>query len=110
MAQASHSGTRRGPAHRRQHRQAAGAAAQAGEIPENYQRPSLARRGAFGGEGLSAKLKAVRRGNPMDQRIESFLADVLALAGEDPDASAKGCGSLSPTARKSSGRRKRTSP
>jgi hypothetical protein len=23
---------------------------------------------------------------PMDQRIESFLADVLALAGEDPDA------------------------
>jgi hypothetical protein len=24
--------------------------------------------------------------NPMDQRIESFLADVLALAGEDPDA------------------------
>jgi hypothetical protein len=24
-------------------------------------------------------------GNPMDQRIESFLADVLALAGEEPD-------------------------
>ena len=24
--------------------------------------------------------------NPMDQRIETFLADVLALAGEDPDA------------------------
>jgi hypothetical protein len=23
---------------------------------------------------------------PMDQRIESFLADVLALAGEDPEA------------------------
>jgi hypothetical protein len=45
----------------------------------------------------------------MDQRIESFLADVLALAGEDPDASATGCGSLSPTARKSSERRKRTS-
>ena len=27
-----------------------------------------------------------RRGNPMDQRIEAFLADVLALAGEEPDA------------------------
>jgi hypothetical protein len=25
------------------------------------------------------------RRNPMDQRIESYLADVLALAGEDPD-------------------------
>jgi hypothetical protein len=24
-------------------------------------------------------------GNPMDQRIEAFLADVLALAGEEPD-------------------------
>ena len=24
-------------------------------------------------------------GNPMDQRIEFFLADVLALAGEEPD-------------------------
>ena len=27
----------------------------------------------------------------MDQRIESFLADVLALAGENPDAIRKGC-------------------
>ena len=37
--------------------------------------------GAFDGEGLSAKPgQAVRRGNPMDQRIEAFLADVLALA------------------------------
>ena len=52
----------------------------------NYQRPSLARRGAFGGEGLSAKLTGGMAGNPMDQRIESFLADVLALAGEEPDA------------------------
>ena len=26
----------------------------------------------------------------MDQRIESFLADVLALAGEDPDAAREG--------------------
>ena len=32
----------------------------------------------------------------MDQRIESFLADVLALAGENPARSARGCGSLSP--------------
>jgi hypothetical protein len=32
--------------------------------PETTQRPSLARRGAFGGERLSAKLKAVRRGKP----------------------------------------------
>jgi hypothetical protein len=77
--------------------------------PRNYQRPSLARRGAFGGERLSVKLTGDTAENPMDQRIESFLADVLALAGENPDASAKGCGSLSPTARKSSGRRKRTS-
>jgi hypothetical protein len=30
--------------------------------------------------------QAVRRGNPMDQRIEAFLGDVLALAGEEPDA------------------------
>ena len=52
----------------------------------NCQRPSLARRGAFGGEGLSAKMTGgTGRGNPMDQRIESFLADVLALAGEEPD-------------------------
>jgi hypothetical protein len=28
----------------------------------------------------------VRRGNPIGQRIESFLGDVLALAGEEPDA------------------------
>jgi hypothetical protein len=73
--------------HRRQHRRAV-----AGQPwgTRNYQRPSLARRGAFGGEGLSAKLTAVRRTNPMDQRIESFLADVLALAGEDLDAVREG--------------------
>jgi hypothetical protein len=41
----------------------------------------------------------------MDQRIEAFLADVLALADENPDAIREGCGSLSPTVRKSSGRR-----
>ena len=29
-------------------------------------------------------------GNPVDQRIESFLADVLALAGESPDAIREG--------------------
>ena len=29
-------------------------------------------------------------GNPMDQRIEAFLADVLALAGEDLDAIREG--------------------
>jgi hypothetical protein len=48
--------SRRGSAHSRQHRQAAGVAAQSREDTRNYQRPSLARRGAFGGEGLSAKL------------------------------------------------------
>jgi hypothetical protein len=42
----------------------------------------------------------------MDQRIESFLADVLALAGENPDAIREGCASPSATARKSSERRK----
>jgi hypothetical protein len=28
----------------------------------------------------------------MGQRIESFLGDVLALAGEEPDAVPEGCG------------------
>ena len=56
----------------------------------NHQRPSLARRGAFGGEGLSAKLTGGMAGNPMDQRIEAFLADVLALADENPDAIREG--------------------
>ena len=70
----------------------------------HYSRQRSARRGAFDGEGLSAKLTAVRRTNPMDQRIESFLADVLALAGEDLDAVREGgCGSPSPAARRSSG-------
>jgi hypothetical protein len=40
----------------------------------------------------------------MDQRIESFLGDVLALAGEDLDANpGGGCGSPSPATRRSSG-------
>jgi hypothetical protein len=57
----------------------------------NYQRPSLARRGAFGGEWLPAKLTGGTAGeNPMDQRIEAFLADVLALADENPDAIREG--------------------
>ena len=38
-----------------------------------WKRPSLARRGAFGGEGLSAKLTGGTRGNPMDRRIESCI-------------------------------------
>jgi hypothetical protein len=29
-------------------------------------------------------------GNPMDQRIEAFLGDVLALADENPDAIREG--------------------
>ena len=37
----------------------------------------------------------------MDQRIKSFLADVLALAGEEPDAVPEGCGAPSPSARRS---------
>ena len=41
----------------------------------------------------------------MDQRIEAFLADVLALAGENPDAVREGVRVASPTVRKSSGRR-----
>jgi glycine amidinotransferase len=80
---------RRVPAHRRQRRQAAEAAAQPWGT-RNHQRPSLARRGAFGGEGLSAKLIGGTAGNPIDQRIEAFLADVLALAGENPDAIREG--------------------
>ncbi len=39
--------------------------------------------------GLKSMTAATHRrtvvGNRMDQRIESFLADVLALAGEDPE-------------------------
>ena len=46
---------------------------------------------------------------PMDQRIESFLADVLALAGENPDAIREGVRVRSPTARRSSARGRRTS-
>jgi hypothetical protein len=34
--------------------------------------------------------QAARAERPMDQRIESFLTDVLALAGEDPDAVGEG--------------------
>ena len=30
----------------------------------------------------------------MDQRIEAFLADVLALAGEEPDAVREGCATI----------------
>src|SRR4029077_17460648 len=33
---------------------------------------------------------AGQRRNPMDQRIEAFLTDVLALAGEDPEALREG--------------------
>ena len=51
------------PAHRRQHRQAAGAATQPWGT-RNYQRPSLARSGAFGGERLSVKLTGDTAGKP----------------------------------------------
>ena len=65
--------TARAPCYaRRQHRKAAGAVCWSRET-RSYQRPSLARRGAFGGEGLSVKLTGGTAGNPMDQRIESFL-------------------------------------
>ena len=45
----------------------------------------------------------------MDQRIEAFLADVLALAGENPDAIREGVRVALADARQSSGRRRRTS-
>jgi hypothetical protein len=45
----------------------------------------------------------------MDQRIEAFLADVLALAGEDLDAMREGVRVALADARRSSGRRNRTS-
>jgi hypothetical protein len=38
----------------------------------------------------------------MDQRIEAFLADVLAFS-RSPTRSGRGCGSPSPAARRSSG-------
>ena len=49
------------------------------------------------------KLTGGMAGNPMDQRIEYVLADVLALAGEDLDAVREGVRALSPAARRSSG-------
>jgi hypothetical protein len=45
----------------------------------------------------------------MDQRIESFLTDVLALAGEDPDAVREGVRVDLPIARRFSGRARTTS-
>ena len=45
--------------------------------------------GAFGSEGLSAKLTGGGE-SQMDQRIEPSLGDVLALAGEEPDAVPEG--------------------
>jgi hypothetical protein len=61
----------------------------------NYQRPSLARRGASEERTGTPEMSPASRyaivdqgwlpARPMDQRIESFLGDVLELAGEDPD-------------------------
>ena len=42
----------------------------------------------------------------MDERIESFLADVLALEGEDENAIRNGVRVALPTTNKFSGRRK----
>jgi hypothetical protein len=39
-----------------------------------------------------ARFEDARAERPMDQRIEVFLTDVLALAGEDPEAVGKGVG------------------
>ena len=79
----------RGPAHRRQHRQAAGAAAQRG-APETASGLLWPGSGPSAANHYPAKLTGGTAGSPMDQRIESFLADVLALAGEDPDAGPAG--------------------
>jgi hypothetical protein len=69
-------------------------------LRRNISRPSLARRGAFyqlaacgqpnAGDRIGEVGKPAWRRNPMDQRIESFLADVLAFAGEEPDAVPEG--------------------
>jgi hypothetical protein len=69
-------------------------------LRRNISRPSLARRGAFyqlaargqpnAGDRIGEVGKSAWRRNPMDQRIEAFLADVLALAGENPDAIREG--------------------
>lgn len=42
---------------------------------------------------------AGRRPAAKEQRIESFLTDVLALTGEDPNAVREGCAPSSPTAK-----------
>ena len=45
----------------------------------------------------------------MEDATESFLTDILALAGEEPGTrSARGCAWPLPTARRSSGHRRRT--
>jgi hypothetical protein len=46
--------------------------------------------GPSAAKGYPLSSQAVRRANPMDQRIESFLGDILALAGEEPDAVREG--------------------
>jgi hypothetical protein len=46
--------------------------------------------GPSAAKGYPQSRKAVRAGNSMDQRIESNLGDVLALAGEEPDAVPEG--------------------
>jgi hypothetical protein len=57
----------------------------------NYQRPSLARRGAFGGEGLSAKPTGGTAGKTRWTSASNLSwGDVLALAGEGPDAIREG--------------------
>jgi len=64
---------------------------------------------------LTKKLTSARRPSPdayerpTVQRIESFLTDVLALAGEDPDAVREGVRVAWPIARRFSGRARTTS-
>jgi hypothetical protein len=69
----------------------------------NHQRPSLTRRGAFDGEGLSAKLTGGTAGKPDGPAHRSLPGRRSRARGR------RGCGAPSPSARQSSGCRSRRS-
>jgi hypothetical protein len=74
----------------------------AGAGTRNCQRPSLARRGAFGGEGLSAKLTGGTAGKPDGPAASKPSWPTFSPSpGKTWTRSGRGCGSPSPAARRS---------
>jgi hypothetical protein len=58
---------------------------------KNPAAPAVTREAEEEWNQMRTLLRGARMGKfPMDQRIESFLTDVLALAGEDPEAIREG--------------------